>query len=52
MKPKVASLWQRIIVKFFPRIYHKKEEEMDLELGEKQTEIEVWAPAIGIEDPQ
>lgn len=52
MKPKVASFWQRIIVKFFPRIYHKKEEEMDLELGEKQTEIEVWAPALGIEDPQ
>jgi Fe-S cluster assembly ATPase SufC len=52
LKPKVPSLWQRMIVKFFPRIYHKKEEEMDLELGEKQTEIEVWAPAIGIEDPQ
>lgn len=52
--PKVQSFWQKMIVKFLPHIYHKekKEEDIDLELGEKQTEIEVWAPSLGMEKPQ
>lgn len=52
-KPKVLSFWQKMIVKLFPRIYIKKEEEeIDLEQCDEQDEIDVWAPAIGIEDPQ
>ena len=50
--PKVQSFWQKMIVKFLPYIYHKEkeeEQEQDLELGEKQTEIEVWAPSLGME---
>jgi Fe-S cluster assembly ATPase SufC len=51
--PKVLSLWHKMIMKLFPRIYHKNEEETDLEKGagdgEEQIEIEVWAPALGIE---
>jgi Fe-S cluster assembly ATPase SufC len=44
---KVPSFWHRIV----PRVYHKTEEETDLEQGEEQTEIEVWAPALGMEAP-
>jgi len=47
--PKVLSFLQKMIMKFFPHVYHKKEEEIDLEEGEDQSEIEVWAPALGIE---
>ena len=50
--PKVQSFWQKMIVKFLPHIYHKEKEEnqeLELELGEKQTEIEVWAPSLGME---
>lgn len=50
--PKVQSFWQKMIVKFLPRIYHKERKEEDLELGEKQTEIEVWASSLGMEKPQ
>ena len=50
--PKVQSFWQKMIVKFLPHIYYKEKKEEDLELGEKQTEIEVWAPSLGIEKPQ
>jgi ABC-type transporter Mla maintaining outer membrane lipid asymmetry ATPase subunit MlaF len=50
-KPKVLSLWQKMKVRFFPYIYHEKENERDLELGEASTTIEVWAPALGIEEP-
>jgi ABC-type multidrug transport system ATPase subunit len=47
--PKVLSLWQKMIVKFFPHVYHKEEDERDLEIGEGSTEIEVWAPALGMD---
>ena len=48
LKPKVLSFWQKMIVKFFPENYYKKEEEVDLEQGEEQeqVEIEVWAPEL------
>ena len=53
--PKVQSFWQKMIVKFLPYIYHKEkkeeDQELELELGEKQTEIEVWAPSLGMEKP-
>ena len=51
LAPNVPSVWQNVIVRFVPRMYHKKEESTDLEQGEGQTEIEVWAPGLGMEDP-
>ena len=48
---KVLSLWQKMIVKFFPHVYHKEEDERDLEMGEGTTEIVVWASELGIEEP-
>jgi Fe-S cluster assembly ATPase SufC len=48
---KVLSLWQKMIVKFFPHVYHKEEDEADLELGEAKTEIVVWAPALRMKEP-
>ena len=50
--PKVQSFWQKMIVKFLPHIYYKEEKEKDLELGEEHTEIEVWAPSLGIKKPE
>ena len=49
--PKVLSFWQKMIVKFFPHVYHKEENERDLEMGEESTDIVVWAPELGIEKP-
>ena len=49
--PKVQSFWQNMIVKFLPYIYHKEIKVEDLELDEEQTEIEVWAPSLGMEKP-
>jgi len=46
LKPKVLSFWQKMVVKFFPESYYKKEEEVDLEQGEEQVEIEVYAPQL------
>ncbi len=49
---KVLSFWQKMMVKFFPHVYHKEEDdEKDLEMGEDSTDIIVWAPQIGIEKP-
>ena len=48
---KILSLWQKMIVKFFPHVYHKEEDECNLEIGEGSTEIIVWAPALGIDEP-
>lgn len=48
---KILSLWQKMIVKFFPHVYHKEEDERDLEMGEESTEIVVWAAELGIEEP-
>jgi TPR repeat protein len=45
--PEVLSFWQKMIVKFFPHVYHKEEDERDLEIGEGSTEIE----GLGIEEP-
>jgi Fe-S cluster assembly ATPase SufC len=51
LAPNVPSVWQKMIVRFAPRVYHKKEESTDLEQGEGQNDIEVWAPGLGMEDP-
>ena len=48
--PKVISIWKKMIVKFFPHVYHKEEDENDIEQGQTNTEIFVWAPELGIED--
>jgi hypothetical protein len=48
---RVPPFWQKLIFRFVPRVYHKPVEETDLEQGEVQTEIEVWAPGLGMEDP-
>jgi len=49
---KVLSFWQKMIVKFFPHVYHKEEDERDLEMGECKTDIVVWAPALGMDKPK
>ena len=50
--PKILSFWQKTIVKYLPHTYHKEEkDESDLENGEKETTIVVWAPTLGIEKP-
>lgn len=49
--PKVPSFWKKMMMKYVPRVYYKTEEEKDLEEGECKTEIEVWAPALGMEAP-
>jgi Fe-S cluster assembly ATPase SufC len=51
---KVLSFWQKMIVKFFPHVYHKEEDDRDLEMGEGSTDtrIIVWAPALGIDKPK
>jgi len=45
---KCLSLWQKIILAFFPYDYHQNEEHnmIDLENGEKETTIIVWAPLL------
>ena len=50
---KILSLWQKMIIKFVPYIYHKEENHHDLEMGEESTDtkIIVWAPALGIDEP-
>ena len=45
---KVLSFWQKMIVKFFPHLYQKEELDTDLEQCKLCTEIDVWAPALGI----
>jgi Fe-S cluster assembly ATPase SufC len=50
--PKIISFWQKMIVKFFPHVYHKEEDERDLEMGEESTDIVVWAPELRMEEPQ
>jgi Fe-S cluster assembly ATPase SufC len=49
---KVLSFWQKMIVKFFPHVYHKEEDDRDLEMGECKTDIVVWAPALGMDKPK
>ncbi len=51
---KVLSFWQKMIVKFFPHVYHKEEDDSDLEMCECKTDtrIIVWAPALGIDKPK
>ena len=46
--PMVVSFWKKMIVKFFPHVYHKDEIEDDIEQCKLGSEIEVWAPALGI----
>ena len=48
-KPTVLTFWQKMIVKFFPRSYIKKEEETDLEKCEEKDIIDVYAPDLKIE---
>jgi ABC-type iron transport system FetAB ATPase subunit len=50
--PKVLSFWQKMIVKFFPHVYHKDKDNMDLEMGEGSTDIVVWAPELGMDEPR
>lgn len=50
--PKVLSFWQKMIVKFFPHVYHKEEDNRDLEMGEGSTDIVVWAPELGMDEPR
>jgi ABC-type multidrug transport system ATPase subunit len=50
--PKVLSFWQKMIVKFFPHVYHKEENDGDLEMGEGASDIVVWAPKLGMEEPR
>ena len=51
---KILSFWQKMIVKFFPHVYHKEEDDRDLEMGECKTDtrIIVWAPALGMDKPK
>ena len=49
--PKVLSFWQKMIVKFFPHVYHKDKDNCDLEMGEGSTDIVVWAHELGMEEP-
>jgi len=51
-KPKVLSLWQKMMVKFFPHVYHREDDEKDLEMGVVETKVEVWAPGLGIVEPR
>lgn len=46
--PKGVSQWRKWVLHFFPRFYHKAD---DLEGGERKTEVQVWAPALGINNP-
>ena len=50
--PMVLSFWKKMIVKFFPRVYHKEEIEDDIEQCNLHTEINVWAPTLGIKKPE
>jgi len=51
-KPKVLSLWQKMKARFFPHVYVKEEDDKDLESGEVPTDVVVWAPDLGMEEPQ
>ena len=48
---KIPSLLRRIMQRVFPFRYQEEEKEPDLEMGEGSTDIVVWAPALGIEEP-
>ncbi len=48
---KIQSLLQRMMQKLFPFRY-QEEKEPDLEIAEGPTDIVVWAPELGIEEPQ
>lgn len=54
-KPETAktmpSLVRRLMMKLFPFRYHE-EKGPDLESGEVPTDIRVWAPKLGIDEPQ
>jgi ABC-type lipoprotein export system ATPase subunit len=50
-KKVMPSLLQKMMQKLFPFRY-QEEKEPDLEMGEGATNIVVWAPALGIEEPQ
>ena len=47
---KNSSLLQRMIYKIFPFAYQKKEQ-TELEICERNTDIIVWAPELGIKEP-
>ena len=57
--PRILIVWQKAIVKLFPRLYHSSNdtdtEEIkefdDLESGETETTIDVWAQPLGIQKP-
>jgi ABC-type iron transport system FetAB ATPase subunit len=50
---KKPSFLVRMVNKFFPHIYHRKDEDIEKgsEKEEQETAIEVWSPALGIEEP-
>jgi len=50
-KKAMPSLLQKMMQKLFPFRY-QEEKEPDLEMGEGATNIVVWAPALGIDEPQ
>ena len=49
--PNVPSVWQNVIVRFVPRMYHKKEESTDLEQGEGQNELKCGHPDLEWKTP-
>ena len=49
--PRVLSIWQRMIIKFFPYRYREETPaQQELELGEGTTDIKVWCPELGLNE--
>ena len=42
---------KKILVRFFPYVYHKEKNKNELESMQSSTGIKVWAPLLGINDP-
>jgi Fe-S cluster assembly ATPase SufC len=48
---KDTLFWKKILVRFFPYVYHKEKNKNELESMQSSTGIKVWAPLLGINDP-